>query len=214
VAIAPLWDDLRTTGTGEDIFIDAGTPDQVTIRWAAETVAAPNAPCNFAVTLYRNGKIRLHYGSGNTGLTPTVGISRGTGSQYTLSTYDGDTSLTNVNSHEFAPPTILPMGMTLSAGGVLSGTPTETGAFNPLFKVADALGFTDQRALSLTIQQATPPVFDCDGNGAFDLSVDLPCFINALLGVQPPAGWNAVDLNHDGLVDGLDIQAFVSLVVP
>ena len=105
--------------------------------------------------------------------------------------------------------------MTLGTTGLLSGTPTELGAFNPLLKVADALGRTDQRGLLLTIQQAPlPPIFDCNGDALFDLSVDLTCFIDALLGTQSPVGWNAIDLNHDGQVNGLDVQTLVSLIVP
>ena len=35
--ICPLWDDLKTTGTGEDIFIDESVAGEVTIRWKAST---------------------------------------------------------------------------------------------------------------------------------------------------------------------------------
>ena len=34
--IAPLWDNLRTNGVGDDIFIDTATAGQVTIRWDAD----------------------------------------------------------------------------------------------------------------------------------------------------------------------------------
>ena len=59
-----------------------------------------------------------------------------------------------------------------------------------------------------------PPIFDCDGDGEFDLVADTACFVDALLGTQPSGGWSVVDLNHDGFVDGLDIQAYINLIVP
>ncbi|MBZ5496542.1 MAG: M36 family metallopeptidase [Acidobacteriia bacterium] len=85
-AIAPLWMDLRTTGnavTQEDVYVSNPSPDSMRFRWAAETVKRDSkgvliagTPVQFAVTLFENGDIVFDYGSGNTGLTPTVGISR------------------------------------------------------------------------------------------------------------------------------------------
>jgi hypothetical protein len=76
--IAPMWDALRTNGNaqaGEDVYV-ARTADTIRFRWVAETVAGN--PVNFAVTLSENGDIEFSYGSGNTAVSPTVGISRGT----------------------------------------------------------------------------------------------------------------------------------------
>jgi Fungalysin metallopeptidase (M36) len=83
-AIAPLWDDLRTDGSaqpGEDIYMSRPSPDSIRFRWIAESLrpGSPNGdPVNFAVTLFENGNIVFHYGSGNRGVSPTVGLSRGT----------------------------------------------------------------------------------------------------------------------------------------
>ena len=33
--MAPVWDELTTSGTGDDIFVDTTTTDEVTIRWNA-----------------------------------------------------------------------------------------------------------------------------------------------------------------------------------
>jgi len=99
--IAPLWDNLRTNGTGDDIFIDTATAGQVTIRWNA-TNEANSADVNFAVTLVNDGTVRFHYGSGNTGLTPTVGISRGDGTFQVLGAHDGKATLTAAESLRFA----------------------------------------------------------------------------------------------------------------
>src|SRR6185369_7124143 len=45
----------------------------------------------------------------------------------------------------------LPTGVTLSAAGVISGTPTQAGTFNITVRVTDAIPAFDDQALSLTI---------------------------------------------------------------
>lgn len=52
----------------------------------------------------------------------------------------------------------LPPGMTLSSGGVISGTPTGTGVYNFTVTVTDASGCTGSTAYTLTV--------DCPTNGA------------------------------------------------
>ncbi len=161
--IAAMWDDLRTDGSGEDIFIDASVPGEVTFRWKAETYSGAY-PCNFSITLYQDGRIRCHYGSGNTGLTPTIGISSGDGVHYLLSTYNNASSLTNANSLEFTMPLTLPDGMSLSPSGVLSGIPTESGDFSPTFRVTDSLNRSDQKMIPLTINIGPIPPISHDQN--------------------------------------------------
>jgi len=60
-----------------------------------------------------------------------------------------------------------------------------------------------------------PPLFDCDGDDTFDLALDLPCFVDALLGIDtaPPGGIDRSDINDDGFTNGADVQAFVDLLV-
>ena len=214
VRIAALWDDLVTTGTGDDIFIDTATPGQATFRWAAHTYSGSN-PCNFSITLYTDGKIRFHYGSGNTGLTPTVGISSGNGADYTLSTYDNAASLTNSNSHQFAQIPQLPPRLTFNSQGRLLGTPTQAGTFNPIFKVTDSLNRSDQRTFTLVIHDTPPPdPINCDNLPGFNFPVEVTCFVNALLGVEDyPGSIGRCDLNHDGATNGLDIAPWVDCVV-
>ncbi len=72
--IAALWDDIRTNGTGDDIYIDTTVADQITFRWDA-TLNTDNSDINFAITLHNTGEIEFHYGGGNQNLTPTIGIS-------------------------------------------------------------------------------------------------------------------------------------------
>ncbi len=100
--IAPLWDDLRTDGTGEDIYIHQPDADSVCIRWKGH-LYNNGAPVNLETILYRDGRIKFNYGDGNTDLTPTVGISRGDSSNYDLSTYNDNSILTNVSSNLFTP---------------------------------------------------------------------------------------------------------------
>jgi hypothetical protein len=88
-AIAPLWCNLRTTGTAvpsEDIYVSFPSRDSIRFRWAAETVkySGPGTltdgnPVDVAVTLTQNGDIYFYYGAGNLNLAPTVGLSRGSG---------------------------------------------------------------------------------------------------------------------------------------
>ena len=98
--IAPLWDNLSTSETGNDIYIDESVADQVTIRWDA-TNTNDSTAANFAVVLFATGEIEFHYGDGNTGLSPTIGISAGNGVDYELTPYDGAAVLTNATPIRF-----------------------------------------------------------------------------------------------------------------
>ncbi|HNQ23023.1 MAG TPA: S8 family serine peptidase [Phycisphaerae bacterium] len=175
--IAVMWDDLMTNqNTGDDIYIDETVSNQVTIRWQGMTYASPRVAINVAVTLYADGRIRFHYGSGNTNLTPTVGISKGADGAYLLSSYNNLTVLTNANSLEIFPPSPLPEGMYLTPAGVLMGTPTEFGVFAPRIRVTDSLNRSDLAELDLTIHEqgfmfvtgSNPPSGWVDARQPFD----------------------------------------------
>ncbi len=101
VRIAPMWDNLKTNGAGDNIYVDTAIANQVTIRWNA-TNEADNSDTNFSVVLFSNGNIRFDYGAGNTNLTPTIGISRGDGTHRRLSTYNNTATLANANSVQFS----------------------------------------------------------------------------------------------------------------
>src|SRR4029077_1737794 len=45
--LAPFWANLRTNGTGNDVFVDTSVANQVTVRWNATSVADGSA-ANFA----------------------------------------------------------------------------------------------------------------------------------------------------------------------
>ncbi|MCK4628067.1 MAG: hypothetical protein KAT56_03630, partial [Sedimentisphaerales bacterium] len=143
VIIAPLWDDLDTSvGVGSDIYIYQAAPDEVTFRWQAVTWY-DETPCNFSVTLYEDRRIRFDYGSGNTNLSPTVGISAGNGSDYLIIPgYDGADTLTDAESvvitfHESG--SALPPGVSLDPDtGCFSGAPQRPGDYNAIIEVTDS----------------------------------------------------------------------------
>ena len=130
--IAPLWDNILTYGSGDDIFVNTSTPGQITFRWNA-TNEADSSDVQFSVTLFSDGHFRFDYGPGNTNLTPTVGISMGNNKAYKmLSGYDGATSLTNANSvvYNFQPG-IADMGAYEFRGSSLDVTPPHVVATTP-----------------------------------------------------------------------------------
>lgn len=210
--VAALWDDLRTDQTGTDIYVLA-SPSSVTFRWQAVTYSALT-PVNVSMTLFPDGRIRFHYGSGNTGLTPTVGLSSGNGTIYTLSSYNNATSLTNANSHEFLPPQPLPAGMSLSGAGVLGGKPTVTGTFSPIFVVTDSLGRSNQKSLSLLIRTDCPNAGASGAHCTGDIDGTGDCIVGLsdLSTVLSHYGESSTtyDLNNDGVVGLADITILLS----
>ncbi len=99
--IAPLWDNVRTNNTGDDLIVDTTVANQVKFRWNA-TNEIDNSDVQFAVVLYSDGRIRFDYGAGNSNLSPTVGISAGNGRTYQLvDGYDGSANLANRASVAF-----------------------------------------------------------------------------------------------------------------
>ncbi|MCS7468219.1 right-handed parallel beta-helix repeat-containing protein, partial [Stieleria sp. ICT_E10.1] len=71
--ITAFWDNLRTDGADDNLFIDESVPDRVTIRWDA-THVTEGTDVDFAVTLYANGEFSFHYGSDVT-TSPVAGYA-------------------------------------------------------------------------------------------------------------------------------------------
>lgn len=196
--ISPLWDDQRTNWPGADIYIDDTIPDQVTIRWDTVTYLGQH-PCEYSCTLFSDGRIRFDYGPGNTPVTPTIGISAGNGVEYLVSAYDEFNDLNNANTLDYLVVGALPDGMTLSTGGEVTGTPTETGTFHSLIRVTDALLRTDERVFEVTITEEAC-LGDIDGDGFIG--------VEDLLAIL--ASWGAcqgcpTDIDGDGLVQVGDL---------
>ena len=81
-AILPLWDDLRTDGTGNGIFtsVSGSTPNRIfNIEWRAVYFNG-GAAANFEVRLYEGqSRFDIVYGAGAAGDGATVGVQQGTG---------------------------------------------------------------------------------------------------------------------------------------
>ncbi len=131
IRIAPLWADIRTDGAADDIFVDTSVANQITIRWDA-TNNTDGTDVNFAVTLSQEGKIRFDYGPGNAKLNPAIGISRGNGSNFIVSSFAGLANLANANSVEFSvvpASSLVDVGAFEFGGSTLDATlPRVTGA--------------------------------------------------------------------------------------
>src|SRR6185436_8953985 len=90
-AIAPMWLNLSILGSAqenENVYTSA-TANSITFRWAAETVNqffnVPGDPVNFSATLFIDGRIEFHYGTGNTNLSSSVPVGCGAGPTVGLS---------------------------------------------------------------------------------------------------------------------------------
>ena len=150
-AIAPLWMELRTSGTAqrnEDVYVSHPGDNAITFRWAAETSppaasGVPAVPVNFAATLFDDGRIRFNYGAGNVQIAipsansscgdsaPVVGIASGSGYVFSVSGYSRVSDLGNASTLLFSPPygfSSIPVGLLESpadadsAQGILSGS--------------------------------------------------------------------------------------------
>jgi M6 family metalloprotease-like protein len=196
--IAALWDDLTTNEPGGNIFVDNTVTGRTRIRWAAEEFNS-GAPCNFAISLFSDGRILFEYGNGNTSLSPTVGISRSYGGDFIVPpSHDGQATLTNASRLQFTlTGSQLPPGLSLSSAGVISGTPTQVGTFTPRFRVTDNALRYHHRQLTIEVSP------DCNGNSVAD-AVDISsatsddCDQNAVPDECDP------DLNFNGIPDACE----------
>ena len=178
VRIAPLWDDLRTDGAGQDIYVSQPTAQSIAIRWVGQDYWGSNA-VDFEVVLSSSGDIVLHYGDGNTGLSPTVGISAGDEAGCVLSAHNGQSNLACAQTATFQP---LHPGLNLNATtGQIAGTPTAGGARQLRFTVEGTSGGTANRTLELDVAQDAPPVVEDvrfqpaleSGGGAFQVLAEV-----------------------------------------
>ncbi len=214
VRIAPLWDDLRTSCTGCNIFVDQSAAGEVTVRWKGETAAMPFHPVNVAVTLHDDGAIDFHYGPGNTGVTATVGVSDGDGERYTFASYNPATALAQANSIRFKKPDQLSPGMSLSSAGVVSGTPTAPGMYTPLIRVTDGLDRSDEVTLPIFVASI---LGDANLDGKVDAS-DLAAFTPCLAGPGSVSGdsecLDVFDFDNDAKIDLRDYAALQMSCTP
>jgi Bacterial Ig-like domain (group 3) len=124
----------------------------------------------------------------------TISLPDGTaGTAYTdtLAAVNG----TSPYSWSLASGSSLPSGLTLSPGGVISGTPQAGGTFSFTVQVTDSTSPTPQtatEALSLTVGPATPQLVlsasPTSGNATVDTPVTLTATVLGVAGVTTPSG--------------------------
>lgn len=102
-------------------------------------------------------------------------------------------------------------GLTLSADGLVSGTPLDTGTINFTARVIDIAGSTHEKAFSLKIK---PPYIcgDADGNGVVN-ALDITKLINFLYkhGTQPVPPESG-DANGSGVTNALDVTHLINFL--
>ena len=113
--IAGLWEDLDLTDAKRadaGVYVVQPSANQLIFRWQGVpcnfdgSVCTGGAPINFEIELRTDGTIKTRYGSGNTNLLPTVGISGGDQDGYVVNSHTSDQtpiSLTNAGEVTFAP---------------------------------------------------------------------------------------------------------------
>lgn len=183
--IAPFWTDLviseEDSPESTGIFVHTGL-DAVTIRWVGldyhyvtgQAQPPPEIPLdqdvvNMSVTLNADGRIELRYGDVQTTNRFVVGMSAGNNTDYNVQ----DSHAWNSNAPEYVttwlghddviyrPVVNLPTWLSLSAGGQLTGTPTDPGPVTFNIQVEDAQANQINAQLSLTVTQE----HDADANG-------------------------------------------------
>jgi len=217
VRIAPLWDDLRTDQyASEDIYIQDNIAGQVTFRWQASLWWPENHQCNFAATLFADGRIRFDYGSGNNAVTPTIGISAGNNADYAyVSEHSSNIplSLADANSVLFEPTSLqespFPPGVDLLPSGCLTGRPTTLGNYPVTIRVTDssAPGKYDTKEFEFFVVNNE---FDLNSDGTVNL-IDLSVYCNHWLrdDCTKPTNCDMADVNEDGIVDLADLNQFL-----
>ena len=87
--VAPMWDNINVIAATDGVFVDTTVAGQVKLTWRGVN-EANGQPVNFSAVLMSDGRMRFDYGAGNTGLTPTVGVSMGDGLRaMRVAGYDG-----------------------------------------------------------------------------------------------------------------------------
>jgi hypothetical protein len=119
----------------------------------------------------RSNSTRVCWGSDVAGQAPQLALSPVllpagvVGSAYTTTQFSVGDGAADADG-DYVPPTpafavvagALPAGLSLSAGGALTGTPTAVGDYAFTVEAEDGNGFTASQSYSITIADSTPPV--------------------------------------------------------
>jgi len=102
----------------------------------------------------------------------------------------------------------LPAGITMTAGGLISGTPTVSGTFSYTVTVSDGKGHTSKNACSVTIAPAPPVVANCANISANQGVAITPVQLTATGGVGSSYTFSAtglpagITMTPNGLISG------------
>jgi hypothetical protein len=83
-----------------------------------------------------------------------------------------------------------PAGLTLSAGGLLSGTPAATGTFTFTVRVTDTAGGSDAKSFDLTINGSGPTITTASPLPAGTVSIGYTQTFTAIDGTPPYSNWS------------------------
>jgi hypothetical protein len=190
-------------GTDDDIYVDASVAGRVTFRWDA-TNKADDSDVNVAALLYSDGRIQFEYGPGNRGLTPTIGISQGSGKPVRLSRYDGLTTLTSLAPTAFVlGPGCVDLGALEFLGSssdtqppyVASTVPAGVHGSGPVVWTTSTIELQLSEALN-TIDALAPANYELrrSVNGTFDDGDDMVIAVTPSYEYQPAGGTSTVTL--------------------
>jgi len=115
--IAGLWEDIdlrKSQRADAGVYIVQPSASRLIFRWQGVPcnfngdICTGGAPINFEIELNTDGTIKTRYGSGNTTIFPTVGISGGDNDPYVIASHTSEETpinLTSAGEVTFAPRT-------------------------------------------------------------------------------------------------------------
>jgi len=164
VRIAPLWLNMNTDGSGDDIYVNTSVSGQISIRWLG-TNGADGSQLDFAVVLFSNGSIRFDYGPGNTNVgSAIIGISAGNDDNYQIASYTGLSSLTTATSILYTlQPGFADIGAYEFLGNSLNTTPPTVTNVSPSVIATSGVAVTSFNQIQLTFSE---PLDAIDANAA------------------------------------------------
>ena len=147
----------------EDYIYYSGDQTKATFRWKTiHLVNANEVHFDFAVSLYPSGEIECYYNKDLTGGVTgmVIGISGGESDSY-VSDIQNTSDIPDNHSFKLCPDRF-PKGMSITSGGVFSGTPTEDKqTWDINFKVTDKYDFTETRVIQFSTNE-TPIITSQD----------------------------------------------------
>jgi hypothetical protein len=151
--ISPFMTDLNLYSSTSDGIWYYYDGNAVTIRWKASiNNMMGSSNLNFAVKLYKEGKIEFYYGMMNyaTSTSWTGGICSGDNKNYQFSLLNNATTIT-ANTLDQFNSCGFPMEMEIMEDGIFKGTPTHSYQNLPItFQVTDNNNITTTKILNFT----------------------------------------------------------------